>query len=80
MAPLVSSKRGNVRTGINKRMDLPHMTLNDNKIDNIHWDNPNEIVDRLGLLESSRQVGHNNHNNEILSIIEELCEAGLIIN
>ncbi|KYN15784.1 hypothetical protein ALC57_11990 [Trachymyrmex cornetzi] len=41
---------------------------------------PNEIVDRLRLLKASRQTGHNGHNNEILSIIEELREAGLIIN
>ena len=51
----------------------------DNKINYIHWDDPNEIVNCLRLLEASRQAGHNGHNNEIL-IIEELCEAGLIIN
>ncbi|KYN00583.1 hypothetical protein ALC62_08642 [Cyphomyrmex costatus] len=56
------------------------MTLNDNKIDYIHWDDPNELVDRLRLLEASRQAGHNAHDNEILSIIEELRETGLIIN
>ena len=56
------------------------MTLNKNKIDYIHWDDPNELVDRLRLLEALRQAGHNVNNNEILSIIEELREAGLIIN
>ncbi|XP_077258537.1 uncharacterized protein LOC143895357 [Temnothorax americanus] len=56
------------------------MTLNDNKIDYVHWDDPNELVDRLRLLEASRLAGHNGHDNEILSIIEELREAGLIIN
>jgi len=30
------------------------MTLNDNKIDYIHWDDPNELVDRFRLLEVSR--------------------------
>ncbi|KYN29370.1 hypothetical protein ALC57_01189 [Trachymyrmex cornetzi] len=79
IAPLVLDKK--VGTGINKRVDLPRtMTQNDNKIDYIHWDDPNEIVDRLRLLEASRQAGHNGHDNEILSIIEELREAGLIIN
>ena len=29
-------------------------------------------MDRLRLLEASRQIDHNAHNNEILSIIEEL--------
>jgi len=39
-----------------------------------------ELVDRFRLLEASRQAGHNGHDSEILSIIKELCEAGLIIN
>ncbi|KYN29350.1 hypothetical protein ALC57_01210, partial [Trachymyrmex cornetzi] len=79
IAPLVSDKK--VGTGINKRANLPRtMTLNDNKIDYIHWDDSNEIVDRLRLLEASRQAGHNGHDNEILSITEELREDGLIIN
>ena len=56
------------------------VTLNDNKIDYVHWNDPNELVDRLRLLDASRQAGHNAHDNEILSIIEELREAGLIIN
>jgi len=56
------------------------MTLNDNAIDYVHWDDPNELVDRLRLLEASRQSGHNAHDNEMLSIIEELREAGIIIN
>ncbi|EGI63184.1 hypothetical protein G5I_08441 [Acromyrmex echinatior] len=51
------------------------MILNDNKIINyIHWD-LNEIVDRLLLPEASSQLGYNNHDNVILSIIEELCKA-----
>jgi len=35
------------------------MILNDNKIDYIHWDDPNELVDYLRLLEASRQADHN---------------------
>jgi len=35
-------------------------------------------VDHLRLLETSRQAGHNGHDNEILSIIENLCEASQI--
>ena len=72
---MVSGKK--VGTGINKRMDLLRtMILNDNKIDYIHWYDSNEIVDRLRLLEALRHAGHNGHDNEILSIIEELREAG----
>ncbi|XP_070157980.1 uncharacterized protein [Polyergus mexicanus] len=75
IAPLISIKKAG--RGIN----IPRaMTLNDNKIDYMHWNDPNELVDRLRLLEASRQAGNNAHDNEILSIIEELYEAGLIIN
>ena len=56
------------------------MRVTDDKIDYVHWDDPNELVDRLRLLLASRQAGNNAHENEILSIIEELREAGLIIN
>lgn len=56
------------------------MTLTENKIEYVHWDDPNELVDRLRLLKASRRAGNNAHDNEILSIIEELREAGLIIN
>ncbi|KYN06761.1 hypothetical protein ALC62_02279 [Cyphomyrmex costatus] len=79
IAPLVLGKK--IGTGIKKELDMPcAMSLTDNRIDYVHWDDSNELVDRLRLLEASRQAGHNGHDNEILSIIEELCEAGLIIN
>ena len=45
----------------------------------IYWDNPNELVNRLRLLMASKKAGHNNHDNEIISIIEELKEAEIII-
>ncbi|KYN03867.1 hypothetical protein ALC62_05272 [Cyphomyrmex costatus] len=79
IAPLVLGKK--VGTGIKKKLDLScAMSLTDNRIDYVHWDDPNELVDRFRLLETSHQAGHNGHDNEILSIIEELREAGLIIN
>ncbi|KYQ47199.1 hypothetical protein ALC60_13782 [Trachymyrmex zeteki] len=59
---------------------LRAMTLNDNAIDYVHWDDPNELVDRLRLLDASHRSRNNAHDNEMLSIIEELREAGLIIN
>jgi len=76
IAPLISIESKN-KSG----RGLPHaMTLNNNAIDYVHWDDPNELVDRLRLLQASRQAGHNAHDNEMLSIIEELREAGVIIN
>lgn len=55
------------------------MKLNGSKSQYTYWDNANELVDRLRLLFSSRSAGHNGHDNEILSIIEELREADLIL-
>jgi hypothetical protein len=76
IAPLVSKYNNKKGTGV-----IPStMRLTDNKIDYVHWDDPNELVDRLRLLDASRRAGNNAHDNEILSIIEELCEVGLIIN
>jgi len=43
-----------------------------------YWDDPNELVDRLRLLIAERDAGNNNHENEILAIIEELREARYI--
>ena len=47
-------------------------------IDYIYWDDPNELVDRLKLLLASQNAGNFSHNNEIISIIEELKEGGVI--
>jgi hypothetical protein len=44
-----------------------------------YWDDPNELVDRLRLLIASQAAGNTSHQNEILSIIEELREADFII-
>lgn len=54
------------------------MELSNKKMDYIYWDDPNELVDRLRLLIASQQAGNNSHNNEIVSIIEELKEANII--
>ena len=56
------------------------MTVTDNAIDYVYWDDPNELVDRLGLLVASRAAGHTGHDNEITSIVEELREDGRILN
>lgn len=51
-----------------------------NNVGNVltYWDDPNELVQRLQLLVSSNSAGHTGHNNEIISIIEELREANII--
>jgi len=59
---------------------LPHTMLvsRGHKTDYVYWDDPNELVDRLQLLAASYQAGNKSHTNEIMSMLEELREAGLI--
>ena len=52
--------------------------VNNKKTELVYWDDPNELVDRLRLLHASQAAGHNNHQNEINSIVEELREANII--
>lgn len=46
----------------------------------VFWDDPNELVDRLELLIGEKNAGHNGVDKEIISILEELSEKGIIIN
>ena len=55
------------------------MNLNNKKVDFVYFDDINEIVKRLKLLISSKIAGHTGHENEIISILEELREANIII-
>lgn len=57
---------------------LPLMNLTNKRTEYKYFDNFNEIVDRLRLLVSSTISGNNNLGNEIMSIIEELREGGVI--
>lgn len=52
--------------------------VNTNKVDYVYWEDPNELVERLKLLVASQTAGHSGHQNEIVSIIEELREAKII--
>ncbi|CAG9137606.1 unnamed protein product, partial [Plutella xylostella] len=52
--------------------------IDEDLLNNVYWDDPNELIERLQLLIASKDAGNTNHDNEILSIIEELKEAGII--
>lgn len=43
-----------------------------------YYDDPNELVERLMLLISSKSAGNTNHDQEINSILEELRERNII--
>lgn len=65
--------------GRKKGKGLPKfMVINRRPLDYRYWDDPNELVDRLRLLTAERSAGNDNHENEILAIIEELREAKVI--
>ncbi|XP_069361695.1 uncharacterized protein [Maniola hyperantus] len=66
----ISSKQGGTLSTLKKKFK-PNTDL-------VYWDDPNELVDRLKLLIASKNAGNTSHDNEIISIIEELREAGII--
>lgn len=57
---------------------LPVLKQYHNNTDFVYWDDPNELIERLKLLIASKDAGNNSHDNEIISIIEELKESGII--
>ncbi|XP_051168539.1 uncharacterized protein LOC127286222 [Leptopilina boulardi] len=74
-----SRKSGSDKSSLGGGIIPQYMTATDeNKLDYIYWDDPNELVDRLRLLLASQAAGNSSHTNEILSIIEELREANII--
>lgn len=60
-----------------KRIPTHKLYRNKNK-EFIYWNKPNELVDRLRLLWSSKMAGNNNHDNEIIEIISELREEKIV--
>lgn len=46
--------------------------------DYVYWDDPNELVERLKLLLGSRTAGNTGVDNEIIAIIAELKEGGIV--
>lgn len=55
-----------------------HIVTTNSAVEYTYWDDPNELVDRLWLLNSSEQAGHTGHRNEIISIVNELRDAQII--
>lgn len=58
--------------------NLPSLKKYYSNTDFVYWDDPNELIERLKILIASKDAGNTNHDNEIISIIEELKEAGII--
>lgn len=71
-----SRPRTHCTTGFGLTPD--QLTVTNQKPGYIYWDDVNELVNRLRVLVSSKNAGHTSHDNEILSILEELREANII--
>lgn len=76
--PLFSEQTTKDITHIKSGGSLPKFKKYKKNTDYIFWDDPNELIERLKLLIASKNAGNTNHDNEIISIIEELQEAGII--
>jgi len=72
----ITSKKQKNKSG------LPHaMIMNDNAIDYVHWDDPNELVNRLRLLDASHRAGQQrSRQRDVVDYRGTSREAGLIIN
>lgn len=68
----VSTSKKTLGEGLQKRL------LRRSTPDFRHWDDPNELCDRLRLLIFSKQVGNTRLDSRNISILEELQEAGFI--
>lgn len=85
IAPQTLEKRGRIHSWAGSETKFKkvgkglHMNLSNKNTNYVYWDNPNELVDRLRLLLASKDVGNTGHNNEIVSIIEELNEANILV-
>lgn len=76
--PLFTSSLGSgMKLNKYNKMTLKKI-LPSRRVDYVHWNTPKELVNRLRLLFSSKTAGNTGHDNEIISIIEELREEGII--
>lgn len=70
-----SKKKKGGSLPIENSLQLQH---NSKPIEYVYFDDVNELVDRLRLLIASKDAGNTSHDNEIISIINELREASVI--
>lgn len=60
------------------RLPISNKQFNFKNKEFVYWNTPKELIDRLRLLWASKLAGSTAHDNEILSILEELREADII--
>ena len=78
IAPFISDTPSRKRASLGKGLPQYQIARRDTRMDYVYWDDPNELVDRLCLLLAERSAGNPSHINEIVLIIEELREVGIV--
>lgn len=80
MKPLIklSKQRLSSDEGCSYGHGLPTMKNVKRDVSYVYCDDPNESVERLKLLIASRDAGNTGLDDEIIAIIEELRESGLV--
>lgn len=78
--PLFKFRHDSVSTesSLSKGKGLPELKKLKKNVDFVYWNDPNELVNRLKLLLASRSAGNTGLDNDIISIIEELHESGVL--
>lgn len=77
--PLASSTvKTRSKTGLGFSRIPSQKLYNSKGVDYVYWNKPKELVDRLRLLYSSKMAGNTGVNNEIISLVEEMREEGII--
>lgn len=77
---ITSTPRKRVGFGnIKQKIDQIYKRATDQPKEYIYWNKPKELIQRLKLLVASKEAGNTGVDNEIISIIEELKEEGIII-
>lgn len=79
--PLFKLRKVSVSTdgSVAQGSGLPSMKKWNKDVDYVYWDDPNELVERLKILIASRDAGNTGLDNEIISVLEELRESGIIV-
>jgi len=65
-------------TPLRSKKVFGYMTLQNSNPNYAYWNDVNELVKRLEILEASKGASNTSHNNEICSILEELREERII--
>ncbi|KAL6268030.1 hypothetical protein P5V15_001112 [Pogonomyrmex californicus] len=78
IAPLVSTYKKSSKKSADIGNIPSAMKLNDNKIDYVHWDDPNELMDRLRLLDASHRADNNAHDKRCCRSSRNFAKPALL--